>query len=623
MILFYPLLTLSYILRLLPNRLVLLAGDLLGLVWFYLIPIRRTVVLNNLKLAYENLRDPEIFRLARSNYRHYGRTLFELIRSLSWTAEDFHKNIYYHGAHHLDRIRSGESGAFLLTLHIGNWELAIGATAAQGVSLSVVVKKGTSQFFRELQERYRGRQGVTLLEESRTATDILRDVRAGRLVAFVLDQFMGPPIGLPVRFFGKEAGTAAALALLTERRSAEIILAHSYRDSAGKIHMVFEKVTSEATATQLSGRLFEKTQGYNDTLETIVKSHPEQWMWLHRRWKPYNGVPRWLKPAPILASLVFYFIVGCTTTPIQTPTGIAIPEERAIQVPNFSVATEPPTIPAVTAVPTPGVPVKKSAHGKKTAQPSVSPTVTPVPSPAPFWSLPVDKIPFELGERMEVDLTWMALPAGRAVLEVRPGPDFNGRPTRWLWGNILSSRLVDTIYHLDNTIESYVDQEGVIPYKFLLHMVETHQKKETRVLFDHPNKRAFYWAKRLSQKWGDLDIDRADELVPAAKDMFSALYFSRLFEYRLGEGQKISVFENGQNWEVEVSPVANELVKSKAGIFQCWKLMVKMRLNNVLSQTGDIAMWLSDDSKRYLVKFDAKVKIGSLLGTLVSVRDKL
>ena len=238
-----------------------------------------------------------------------------------------------------------------------------------------------------------------------------------------------------------------------------------------------------------------------------------------------------------------------------------------------------------------------------------------------FHVIPSDKIPFEVGERVEMDLRWLAIPAGKAILEVREGPVMNGRPTFQLWGNVLSSKIVDAIYHVENTAESFVDRQALLPYKFLLHMVESKQNKETRVSFDHANGKAFYWAKRISERWGNLDVDRVDTLVPQAKDLWSAIYYARYLNYKLNEKQMFVVYENGQNWNVELTPVANELVTSRVGAFQCWKILVKVSLNNVLKPMGDVYMWLSDDSKKHLVKFDAKIKIGSLYGVLSSIRE--
>jgi hypothetical protein len=79
----------------------------------------------------------------------------------------------------------------------------------------------------------------------------------------------------------------------------------------------------------------------------------------------------------------------------------------------------------------------------------------------------------------------------------------------------------------------------------------------------------------------------------------------------------------GANNSVNPAPVASEIINSKAGTFQCLKISVVVKLDNVLRPTGDIFMWLSDDSKKYIVKFDAKIKIGSLYGNLSSIRERL
>jgi KDO2-lipid IV(A) lauroyltransferase len=639
-------------------------GDGLGLLWYYIFPFRRQLVIENLENAFKNGFSNKALRgIARNNFRHYGKTLIEVLCTTSWKNEDYKKNIVYHGLENLASLRKNGRGFFLLTLHIGNWEAAIGATAALGIPLCIVVKGGASAIYRNLQQWYRSRQNVIVLNETRTAADILRLLNRGYCVGFVLDQFMGPPIGLPVTFFGNTAGTTASLALLTERNGAAVIPTHTYRDSRGRIHMVYEPALDNQIAkADLAEKLYEKTQLYNDVLERIVRSRPEQWMWLHRRWKPYRGFPRWLRP--VMASIAVLFCIalgGCVEKhAVETKTGISLPEDRPIEVPKFTDASEPPetertesqtsttdkptaselpitfenkatglsepgSSPTPQVAPIPILPVTKPSSPKKTkplsktTRSDKTPAAETIPA---FRKIPPDKIPFDLGERMEVELSWMALPAGKAILEVRPGQVFGGRETFLLWGQVLSSRLVDTIYHVENTIESFVDREGFIPYKFLLHMFETNQKKETRVLFDHPRKKAFYWAKRLSQKWGDMNEDRTDELVPEAQDMFSALYYSRMLDYRMSKLVQIPVYENGKNWDIELLPVANEIVTSALGAFQCWKIRVRIKLNNVLSQTGEMFLWLSDDSKRYLVKFDAKIKIGSLVGNLMKLREK-
>ncbi|MBI4404700.1 MAG: DUF3108 domain-containing protein [Deltaproteobacteria bacterium] len=624
----------------LPTRWLLFMGDALGWLTYYCLPFRRQVILENLEKAFgDQINGQGLENLVRENYFHYGRTFVEFLRSFCWTAEEYRRNTVVEGFEHIaPYIKSGKGG-FFLTGHLGNWEVLIGSGAAAGIPLDIVVKNSRNSLLEKVLQRYRRKMGVGIFWETGTAKDILRSLSKGRFVGFILDQFMGPPIGLPVQFFGRKAGTTVSLALLTEKKDVPIFPAYSYRDHRGLLHTVIcPPLEFPALSEARNDRLFEKTQYFNHILEEKIRFHPSQWLWLHRRWKNYNGVPRWIPKAFALgAGCLMLLLCACASKRTkETPTGIELPPDPVISVPTFEQTDKPETSLPVT--PSAGDPARpQESNGLSEKHPKLEKkgkkgvggkSKTLVVSPAPqkgevFQVVPVDRIPFEVGERLDVSLEWMALPAGSAYMEVRSGAPLNGRPTFTLFGNVLSSKLVDAIYHVDNTAESFVDAQGIIPYKFLLHMVETHQLKETRVSFDHPQKKAFYWAKRISKRWGDQNLDRVDELIPRARDMWSGLYYARTFNYQLNKKESFYIYENGQNWLVELLPLGNELVASKVGYFQCWKILITVKLNNVLRPTGDIYVWLSDDSKRYIVKFDAKIKIGSLYGYLVGIREKL
>ncbi len=611
---------LSYLLRPIPYRWSLAFGSMLGTFFYRVVGFRRQLVLENLGLAYPACSPEELDALALENYRHYGKMLVDFLLSLTWTAEDYRRQVPIDGLEEAKRLVEQGKGCFFLTFHLGSWELSLGAAAAHGLPIQVVVKRAKSPLGEKLLQWYRGKVQAQVLVESGSHHQILQAVSQGNTVAYLLDQFMGPPIGLPVTFFGREAGTAASLALLLERREVPVLVGYIYRQPDGstriRIHppFVFANLSEDRQT-----RFYQRTQQLNDAMERIIRKYPEQWLWLHRRWKPYRGEPRW-KPATQLSGLLAALLLwGCASAgPEQT--GIQLPPDPKISVPEVSVVSGTPA--ATAHAESLGIVEPKKPEKKKSKKKKAEKTPPPAPPAAKYVMVEHPRLPFEVGERMEIELNWMALPAGRVVLEVRKGEPINGRETLHLWGNLLSSKLVDAIYHVDNTVESIIDAKGAVPYKFLLHMVESSQKKETRVAFDHLNEKAFYWSKRLSQKWGDETLDLTDKLVPGAKDMYSGVYALRMQEYELNKPVRIPVYEKSKNLEVIITPVANELVNSKVGVFQCWKLSVQVSLNNNLQQTGESYMWLSDDSKRYLVKFDAKVKIGSLRGALVEVKEK-
>ena len=614
----------SYCLRLLPVAMRLALGRGLGRVWFHLIRFRRSVVLANLRIALgSELGEKELLRIARTNFEHYGVTIVECLVAMGWRPEDFARAAPVEGASHLhDALRLGK-GAIILSGHLGNWEMVLGSSAGLGVPVHAVVKQTAHPWMTQLLRRFREGSGIRLIYESGTAREILTALRAGETVVFVIDQFMGPPIGLPVTFFGRVAGTAAAAALLSDKSGAPLVPGYGYREE-GRHHVIFERPLDLTNLPETrEARLYAITQRINDALERQVRAHPDQWLWLHRRWKEFRGAPRWL---PTAASALFLALLASCAFYKPAETGIAVPPDPEVSVPRIVEVTAPASgdsegVRVVVQGPVPPLLVQTPKRKRKDkSADAASPTAQIAQMPA-LVVHNVDKMPFGVGERTDYELNWMALPAGKVRIEVRQGPVLNARPTLWLWANILSSRIVDAIYHVDNTIETYVDASALLPYRFLLHMVETTQLKETRVTFDHVKNKAHYWAKRISKRWGDEEQNRVDDLAPMARDMFSALFFTRTLPFRLGEKLTVRVYENKSNLDVDLQPVANEMLRTPAGIFQCWKVQVWLKVNNVLQPMGDTFMWLSDDSKKHLVRFEVKLKFGALNGTLMAVRE--
>lgn len=608
------------VLGLLPYGLVTRFGATLGEGVYWLLPFRRDLVFENLRLAYAgSLDEAALIRLARANYRHYGRILLDTLVSLGWSRENYRRHVRIEGAEAFRAALEKHKGAFLVTFHLGSWELLMGAAAAHDVPVDVIVKRAVNPRADELLAWTRKVRGLPFSYERGAHQQVLKAFASGRAAGYILDQFMGPPIGVPVTFFGKEAGTSAYVSVMLERRHVPVFLCYCRREpSGGHVFTIEPGPDLRVIEGDRHARLYERTQRMNDAIEQVIRRYPEQWLWLHRRWKPFRGEPRWKRaPVAALTALAVALLFGCAS-PKPEETGITLPPDPTISLPQFSSSADDAK--AIEHAQSVGIaePPKNAPKASKKRRVDRAGT-----SSVPTFSLiERSKLPFMVGERMEIDLNWMALPAGRVIMEVRSSAPINGRETFELWGNVLSSRLVDAIYHVDNTIESFIDSKATLPYKFLLHMVETSQKKETRVAFDHSKGKAFYWSKRISQKWGDELIDVADSLTPGAMDMFSGVYHLRLIDYELNKPVRFPVYEKSKNLQVVVTPVANELVTSKVGVFQCWKLSVQVELNNNLQQMGESHLWLSDDSKRYIVKFDAKVKIGSLKGNLVDLKER-
>lgn len=279
---------LSAFVVLLPRKVQLFLGDILGLTWFYLVPIRRKTVLENLALAFPALTKADRFRLAGRNYRHYGRSFIEFLMLPQLNQTLFERIFDVEGFYHYQVASREGKGVFLLTLHVGNWEMMSATCGFLKIPLHVITKKFKARSLNQIWTHLRLDRGIKLIREEKSTFDILRALRQGGAVGFILDQFMGPPVGVRTSFFGHETGTAAALALFADRTRAPVVPVYNIRQPNGRLKIIFEPPVTFMEQGSTDKNISFMTQKYTSKIEQIVKAYPEQWLWLHRRWKPFR-----------------------------------------------------------------------------------------------------------------------------------------------------------------------------------------------------------------------------------------------------------------------------------------------------------------------------------------------
>ncbi|MEI6079519.1 MAG: lysophospholipid acyltransferase family protein [bacterium] len=277
--------------RLMPRRLELVFGELLGWVLYHVVRFKRNNVRRNLLMAYETeLRDGrmalnEIKKIERENYSHYGRLVFEILH-IPFDASRFaKKNVKVHNVEHLKNAISKKKGVFFLTAHTGYWEIMGVMGMKYDIPLNIITKYLRIKFFDDIWVKSRESYGIKLIDEVRSARSVLKALHNGEVVGMVLDQFMGPPIGERILFFGKPAWTISSLAWFVQKTGAAVVPVVNYRKKDGTFDLVlypeidFEKVGSDDMNVK------HNTQRYSDVVEGFVRKCPEQWIWVHRRWK--------------------------------------------------------------------------------------------------------------------------------------------------------------------------------------------------------------------------------------------------------------------------------------------------------------------------------------------------
>jgi KDO2-lipid IV(A) lauroyltransferase len=280
--------SLSLVITLLPLKVQLCLGKTLGFIWFDVLRIRRKVAIDNIGIAFPKLSLAERTSMARSSLAHMGHTLIEFAQFPFFKDEDISRFFDFEGEENIHEAIAQKRGVLLLSLHLGNGDFAVAALSRRGLPIQLISKEFKLRWLNDLWFGMRKRHGTHFISPEKSSFDILRALKRNEFVVFVLDQFMGPPIGVRTKFFGHEAGTAAGLALMALRTRAPVVPCYTFRNGDGRCTVVFEPQIPLKVEGLTEQNIAVMTQVYTDKIEEIVRRHPEQWMWIHRRWKPFR-----------------------------------------------------------------------------------------------------------------------------------------------------------------------------------------------------------------------------------------------------------------------------------------------------------------------------------------------
>lgn len=272
------------LLRLAPERLALLFGEVLGWVAGVVLRIRWRTVREHLRRSFPEKDEGWRRRVARASYRHLGREAVATLRLSRTGPREVRERTRVEGLDALRDALEWGRGAIVVTGHFGNWEVGGAALTVRGVPLDVVAQRQRNPLFDADLTGTRERLGMRVILRGRAPREVLRSLRRGRCVAIVGDQNVRRG-GLFVDFFGRPASTARGAAIFALRSHAPLFLALARREPGASGY----RLTLERLSFTPSGDVEEDTLRLTRThtrhLERAVRSTPEQYFWQHRRWK--------------------------------------------------------------------------------------------------------------------------------------------------------------------------------------------------------------------------------------------------------------------------------------------------------------------------------------------------
>jgi len=266
----------------------LFTADILAYFVFYILRFRRRMTFEHLKIAFPDRTFKERKRIALESYKNMGRTLIEYSHVQFLEQNWIEKNVEFVGLENLREARKKDKGVCLATLHLGSGDLALCLLAKIGVPINLISKHFKSDWLNNIWFGMRKKIGIRFTPEEKSSFQILRALKNKDVVVFVIDQFMGPPVGVKTNFFGRETGTAAGLALFAIRSGAPVLPAYCYRRKDGKIVVGFDPIIPLKVTGDMKFDLERNTQIFTEWVEKIIRIFPDQWLWLHRRWKVFE-----------------------------------------------------------------------------------------------------------------------------------------------------------------------------------------------------------------------------------------------------------------------------------------------------------------------------------------------
>jgi KDO2-lipid IV(A) lauroyltransferase len=295
---------LAWIVRLVPRRWLEAFGASLGwLVWA--LRIRRRVVLDNLRLAFPEKSEAERRAVARDTFLNLGRMISDFVRLPFMGKEELERIFVYEGWDRFEEARNRERGRGVIacTAHFGNFEVLAAAHTLRGVPVTMISRQMGKSGANDLWRALRAKTGVEdlVVGKGSTLSAAIRSLKAGRNLGYVIDQNQQQRHAIFPTFFGVPAATAATPAVLQLRSGAAVIFVLSYPLGDGRHKVVFEGPLDVPSTGDRDRDVLTFVQDLNDRLERFVRAHPEQWYWLHRRWKtrpPAAAAP----PAPATAA---------------------------------------------------------------------------------------------------------------------------------------------------------------------------------------------------------------------------------------------------------------------------------------------------------------------------------
>ncbi len=257
-----------------------------GLGWIYgsVIRYHRQDAREALARSLPETSPAERTRILRAMYANLGMTVAEALRLRRLTDEELDRTVRIVNRHYAQEIYDEGNGLLVVTGHVGNWEMLCNLVPRLGFPLSAVVKPIRPPALNDYVARIRGQYGLKLLPPQNSYRQCLRAVKKGEVLGFIIDQNRTRSEGVFVDFFGRPACTTPGLAYLSAQLQVPVVPVFNLRQPDGMFEIQCHPPIAPP-ADRSEDAIRDATQTYTQVVEDVIRRHPDQWTWIHRRWR--------------------------------------------------------------------------------------------------------------------------------------------------------------------------------------------------------------------------------------------------------------------------------------------------------------------------------------------------
>lgn len=230
------------------------------------------------------------------------------------------------------------------------------------------------------------------------------------------------------------------------------------------------------------------------------------------------------------------------------------------------------------------------------------------------------KDPFNIGEEIEMAVTYFNMAAGYLTFKVHPLVTVNERKSYDFEIAVKSSNVFSYFYKVDDKARTFVDYEDLVPSSYTIDVKETNQLKDIRSFFNFDKSKAVYWEKKIKKGKAEENKKKEWDILDYSQNVISAFFYLRTFQLTPGKNLAFRVADSGKNLIFRGEVLRKEKLETDLGSMNTVVVKPKIEIDGVFKQVGDIYFWLTDDEHKFPVRIDAKIKIGTLVLKVKSIK---